>query len=117
MSCFLVRTRTFVVLILVGIARFNAEEMDSGSRTKTPSYKWPFIDTVSYKTNAEVVLNVTFYKYFFLGPIPQKAPLNQSATLPPPTVEISTATDLPPRPTNAQAENITTGTPAVVTNT
>ncbi|CAH3180612.1 unnamed protein product, partial [Porites lobata] len=50
-------------------------------------------------------------------PIPQKAPLNQSATLPPPTVEISTATDLPPRPTNAQAENITTGTPAVVTNT
>ena len=111
------RTRAFVVLILVGIARFNAEEMDSGSRTKTPSYKWPFIDTVSYKTNAEVVLNVTFYKYFFLGPIPQKAPLNQSATLPPPTVEISTATDLPPRPTNAQAENITTGTPAVVTNT
>ena len=92
--------------------------MDSGSRTKTPSYKWPFIDTVSYKTNAEVVLNVKVsINNFFLGPIPQKAPLNQSATLPPPTVEISTATDLPPRPTNAQAENITTGTPAVVTNT
>ncbi|KAM7438026.1 hypothetical protein ABFA07_012432 [Porites harrisoni] len=52
-----------------------------------------------------------------LCPIPQKTPLNKSATLPPPTVEISSTTDLPPGPTTAQAENITTGTPAVVTNT
>lgn len=77
-----------------------------------------FIDMVSYKMNAEVVLNVTFYKKKILGPIPQKTLLNQSATLPPPTVEISSTTDLSHRPTTAQADlNITTGTPAVITNT
>ncbi|CAH3180610.1 unnamed protein product [Porites lobata] len=73
------------------------------------------------RENRDVVANSTCVMFKVEGriqcPIPQKTPLNQSATLPPPTVEIFSTTDLPPGPTTAQAENITTGTPAVVTNT
>ncbi|XP_073228609.1 uncharacterized protein [Porites lutea] len=73
------------------------------------------------RENRDVVASSTCVMFKVEGriqcPIPQKTPLNQSATLPPPTVEISSTTDLPPGPTTAQAENITTGIPAVVTNT
>lgn len=73
------------------------------------------------RENRDVVANSSCVMFKVEGrilcAIPQKTPLNQSATLPPPTVEISSTTDLPPGPTTAQAENITTGTPAVVTNT
>ena len=50
-----------------------------------------------------------------LGPIPQQTPLNQSATLPPPIVVITSTTATPTRPTTTQAENVATGTPAVAT--
>ncbi|CAH3180613.1 unnamed protein product [Porites lobata] len=48
-------------------------------------------------------------------PIPQHTPLNQSATLPPPIVEITSTAAIPTRRTTTQAENVTAGTPAVVT--
>ena len=112
------QTRAFAVLILFGIAKRKVEGKGKwilavGQRRYRANGR--LIDTVSYKINSESVLNLTFYKC--LGPILQKTPLNQSATLPPPTVEISSTTDLPPGPTTAQAENITTSRPAVVTNT
>ena len=69
-SCFLVQIRAFVVLNLVGIAKFKYEgknKMDSGSSEMTASCKWPILFLFLYEEKDRGLVYSVFYSCVFIG--------------------------------------------------